>query len=100
MVGPHRDDIELVLNNKPISLYGSRGEMRTAVVALKLFEYDYIKEQGDKEPTLLFDDVFSEFDEVRRKTIFEVAPGAQMIFSATDLDHVGKVPKGAEVVRL
>jgi DNA replication and repair protein RecF len=100
LVGPHRDDIELVLNNKPISLYGSRGEMRTAVVALKLFEYDYIKEQGDKEPTLLFDDVFSEFDEVRRKTIFEVAPGAQMIFSATDLDHVGKVPKGAEVVRL
>lgn len=100
LVGPHRDDIELTLNQKPISQYGSRGEMRTAVVALKLFEYDYIKEQGDKEPTLLFDDVFSEFDATRRQTIFAVAPGAQMIFTATDLEFVGKLPKNAGVIRL
>lgn len=98
LVGPHRDDIELTLNKKPIALYGSRGEMRTAVVALKLFEYDYIKEQGDKEPTLLFDDVFSEFDVVRRKKIFDIAPNAQMILSATDLEHVGNVPKEAKVI--
>lgn len=101
VVGPHRDDLIIILNNKLVADYGSRGEMRTAVVALKLFEYHYMKKMGNNGgPTLLFDDVFSEFDPVRRKAVTEIMPEAQMIFTATDLDHVGKLPSKASVIEL
>jgi len=100
-VGPHRDDLVIYLNDKQIADYGSRGEIRSAVVALKLFEYHYMKSVGKNGgPTLLFDDVFSEFDPSRRKAVLEIMPEAQMIFTATDLGHVGKLPSGAKVIRL
>lgn len=100
LIGPHRDDIHFLLNQKPVALYGSRGQARTLVVALKLFEYHYIQEHSGKAPTLLLDDVFSEFDTERRKRVLKVLPNAQMIFTATDLDHVGKLPSHAKVIDL
>ncbi len=111
VVGPHRDDMIFYLNQKPVAMYGSRGEMRTVVVALKLFEFHYMKEQsprhssnyqgeGGKEPTLLFDDVFSEFDATRRKTVLDIAPEAQVIFTVTDMEYAGKLPSHAQVINL
>ncbi len=100
VVGPHRDELTLSLNQKPVALYGSRGEMRSAVVALKLFEYSYLKEHGEHAPTLLFDDVFSEFDQNRREAVLKIAPEAQIIFTATDLGLMSKLPSGAEVIKL
>lgn len=100
VVGPHRDDLTLILNNQPVAVYGSRGEQRSSVVALKLFEYTYMKKQTDTSPTLLFDDVFSEFDPTRRQKMMAVMPDAQMIFTATDREHIGELPSHAEVIDL
>lgn len=100
LIGPHRDDMVVLLNRRSVANYGSRGQIRSAVVALKLFEYHYITEHLGKSPTLLFDDVFSEFDPARRKAILSIAPAAQVIFTATDLKHVGRLPSRAEVINL
>ncbi|MEX0934663.1 MAG: DNA replication/repair protein RecF, partial [Candidatus Saccharimonadales bacterium] len=67
-VGPHRDDIDLSYNNKSLSQYGSRGEYRTAVLAMVLAELEYLKKSSsssingstNNSPILLLDDVLSE----------------------------------------
>lgn len=100
LIGPHRDDMHFLLNDRAVSLYGSRGQARNVVVALKLFEYHYILERSGKAPTLLLDDVFSEFDLKRRQRVLKAIPHAQMIFTTTDLQPVGRLPSRAQVIDL
>ncbi len=100
LIGPHRDDFCVLLNKHPIGQYGSRGQARGAVVALKMFEFEYISQQSGTVPTLLFDDVFSEFDPYRRAAVADLADGAQIIFTATDAGQVVNMPKGVEVIDL
>jgi DNA replication and repair protein RecF len=100
LVGPHRDDLEILLDQNLLATFGSRGQMRTAVVALKLFEFEYMKSQSDRVPTLLFDDVFSEFDLTHRRQMLDLALGAQIIFTATDLSGLGELGKEVKIINL
>lgn len=88
--GPHRDDFKLYLNNKDIATFGSRGEYRSAVLALKMVELAYLKDKTKENPILLLDDIFSELDNKRRMHLAKIVQGQQTIITTTDLDHIEK----------
>ena len=82
-IGPHRDDLSISVSGKDIRQYGSQGQQRTAVLALKLAEFDVLKETLGESPVLLLDDVFSELDNTRSKLLFEKVRGEQTIITGT-----------------
>lgn len=65
LVGPHRDDLRLFVDGKPLGAFGSQGQQRTAVLALKVAEYDVMRARTSDAPILLLDDVLSELDAER-----------------------------------
>lgn len=86
LAGPHRDDIELVLDGHSLSAYGSQGQQRTAVLALKVGEYTVMRDRANEAPLLLLDDVLSELD-AERATAFLAGVGGyeQAFVTATHL---------------
>ena len=66
LLGPHRDDLLFKLGDLPLGAYGSRGQQRTAVLALKLGEVDLMTAETGDTPILLLDDILSELDARRR----------------------------------
>ena len=64
-VGPHRDDLLFLKNGYPFKTYGSQGENKTFLIALKLVESEYVLKNAKEEPLLLLDDIFGELDEYR-----------------------------------
>jgi DNA replication and repair protein RecF len=66
LVGPHRDDIVFEAAGRDLAQFASRGQQRTAILALKLAEVDLLTALDDQPPLLLLDDVFSELDPDRR----------------------------------
>ena len=66
VVGPHRDDLDLLLNDKPAAQFGSEGQKRTLAVALKIAQAEYLTGILGHPPLLLIDDVMGELDEKRR----------------------------------
>ena len=62
LVGPHRDDVRFLLGGRDLAVFGSRGQQRTAILALKLAELDLLARGDGVAPLLLLDDVFSELD--------------------------------------
>lgn len=71
LVGPHRDDIQLLINETPARQYGSQGQQRTLVLALKLSELQLIEEVVGEPPLLLLDDVLAELDLNRQNQLLE-----------------------------
>ena len=88
--GPHREDINLILNRHNALNTASRGESRTIVLVLKLIELKLIEEARDKTPILLLDDVFSELDSARRKALTDYLKNHQTIITTTDADAIIK----------
>lgn len=89
-VGPHRDDIEIRINDRPIYHHASRGETRTTLLALKVQETHLIEQARNQKPLLLLDDVFSELDGARRKALTRFVREYQSFITTTDADVVGK----------
>lgn len=91
--GPHREDWSLWFDGYPIQSMASRGETRTALLALKLAELAYIKNKSEAHPPLLLlDDVFSELDESRRRQLISELSEIQTIITSTDIDRRLKLP--------
>ena len=65
LVGPHRHDLHMALDDLPVRRYASQGQHRTFGMAMKLAQYDYLKEQTPEAPILLLDDVFDNLDPAR-----------------------------------
>ena len=84
LIGPHRDDFEIVFNNKDIAYFGSRGQQRTALLALKLAEIEFIEQKTGEKPLLLLDDVFSELDSKHKDTVIEAIKDQQTIITSTE----------------
>ena len=82
--GVHRDDFMIYINEKPVSIFGSQGQQRTATLTLKLCELEIFKEEINDTPILLLDDFMSELDETRRKSFLENIKGNQVIITCTD----------------
>lgn len=71
LVGPHRDEVELTINQTPARQYGSQGQQRTLVLALKLAELQLIEEVVGEPPLLLLDDVLAELDPYRQNQLLD-----------------------------
>lgn len=82
--GIHRDDFVIYIDKKPISIYGSQGQNRTAILSLKLAELNIVKEEIGENPILLLDDFMSELDEKRIKSFLEKIENTQVIITCTE----------------
>lgn len=86
-IGPHRDEIQLILNANKVKFYASQGERRTCALALRLGEVSLFRKIRKKAPILLMDDISSELDSVRRKALVELLQqeDSQVLLTATEL---------------
>ena len=87
MVGVHRDDIDILINGKLAKNYASQGQIRTAVLSLKLAETEIIKEETGEYPVMLLDDILSELDKSRREFLISKIKGKQIIITCTDIEN-------------
>lgn len=88
LVGPHRDDFFILSDGKDISKFGSRGQQRMAVLAMKMWELEYLSDKQSL-PVLLLDDIFSELDhkhrdEVLKLLVSQTDRGGQVIMTTAD----------------
>ena len=89
LVGPHRDDFSFLLNGKDLSIYGSQGQIRAAILAMKLSEVFLFKEKHGDYPILLLDDIFSELDvEKRNRLVKYIIDDVQTIITTTDIHMI------------
>lgn len=89
--GPHRDDIDFFLNDKNVRDYGSQGQQRLTVLAMKFAEVELFKEKKDEYPILLLDDIFSELDILKRNAIIKyLSNGVQVFITSTDINDIDK----------
>jgi DNA replication and repair protein RecF len=90
LVGPHRDEVELVIGGTPARTHASQGEQRTLALALRLAAHRVVARHAGSPPLLLLDDVFSELDHERSAALIDVLPAAQVV-----LTTAGVLPDGA-----
>lgn len=85
LIGPHRDEMRFQVNGRDLGDYGSRGQQRTAVLALKLAEVGWMESKTGDRPVLLLDEVLAELDHARRSFLLErIGSAEQAILTATD----------------
>ena len=87
LYGPHRDEMRFLSNGIDLGIYGSRGQVRTAILALKLAEVSWMKEKTGQWPVLLLDEVLAELDVQRRSDLLtRLVDAKQVLLTTTDLD--------------
>lgn len=87
LVGPHRDDLHFLVDGIDMTLFGSRGQQRTAALSTKLAEVALMQQSTGETPILLLDDVMSELDASRRRQIISIVDQAgQAVLTTTDWD--------------
>jgi DNA replication and repair protein RecF len=99
VVGPHRDDLRLTLQGRPVATFGSRGEARTAALALRVAEFELLEARHGLPPLLLLDDVHAELDERRRAFLSDLTTRTpQAIVTGTEpparYDHAWRIAAG------
>ncbi|MEE8335449.1 MAG: DNA replication and repair protein RecF [Candidatus Neomarinimicrobiota bacterium] len=90
-IGPHRDEMSFLFNQRPLREFGSQGEHKIALVFIKLAELQLIQKEKKQTPTLLLDDLFAKLDIKRSEAIFDLLSGkAQTLITNTDLLNIEK----------
>jgi DNA replication and repair protein RecF len=86
-IGPHRDEMRFLANDIDLGNYGSRGQVRTTLLALKLAEVNWMKDRTGEWPVILLDEVMAELDLQRRTDLLKyVGESEQVLFTTTDLN--------------
>ena len=100
--GPHRDELQLLLDGVALRAYGSQGQQRAALLALLFAERELLAERRARLPLMLLDDVMSELDSERRELLAELLrAGGQAVITATEPAHVpGTGARADELVRV
>lgn len=93
-VGPHRDDLDILLNGISARSFGSQGQQRSAVLALKLAEADILEERIGEPPLILLDDVMSELDESRQDYLLNHLHKRQVFITCCSPETVNLMEKG------
>jgi DNA replication and repair protein RecF len=94
LVGPHRDDVVLMIGDLPAKGYASHGEAWSLALALRLASFELLREDDD-DPVLILDDVFAELDQGRRQQLAELVGDAeQVLVTAAVADDVPEALKG------
>ncbi|MBP5159922.1 MAG: DNA replication and repair protein RecF, partial [Lachnospiraceae bacterium] len=86
-VGPHRDDLEFLINGESARKFGSQGQQRTTALSLKLAEIELVKNKIGDNPVLLLDDVLSELDRDRQTMLLDSIRDTQTMISCTGLEE-------------
>lgn len=88
-VGPHRDDLQFLVNEQNVQKFGSQGQQRTTALSVKLAEIELVKEEIGEYPILLLDDVMSELDDDRQMQLLTAIEGkVQTFLTTTSLEHI------------
>ena len=93
-VGPHRDDIEMVLDDMPMRRTGSQGQCKTFTIALRLAQADFLRESTGMRPILLLDDIFDKLDASRVERIMGLVTGdgfGQIFITDTNRTHLDEI---------
>jgi DNA replication and repair protein RecF len=96
--GTHKDDIEFLIGNYPIKKFGSQGQQKSFLIALKLAQYEVLKAKSGNSPILLLDDIFDKLDSKRVKQIIKMVNDSnfgQLFISDTDAKRTENVVKSA-----
>lgn len=97
LVGPHRDDVQILLGTNPAKGYASHGESWSIALALRLAAFDLLRADGI-DPVLILDDVFAELDRARRERLAErVQDATQVLITAAVDDDVPEALRGARM---
>ncbi len=92
--GPHRDDIEILINNKNAKMFASQGQQRSAVLSLKLAEASVLRERMGEEPVILLDDVLSELDAGRQDFLLNELHGCQVFITCCEKSNKEQLKNG------
>jgi DNA replication and repair protein RecF len=85
-IGPHRDELRFLANDVDLGYYGSRGQVRTTLLSLKLAEVNWMKDRTGEWPVILLDEVMAELDSQRRADLLHyLGESEQVLFTTTDL---------------
>lgn len=95
LVGPHRDDLELILGEQPAKGFASHGETWSFALALRLAEFSLLRADGS-DPVLILDDVFAELDRKRREKLVAIATDAEQVLITAAVD--GDLPGNLDAV--
>ncbi len=91
LLGIHKDDFSIYIDNVKINNYGSQGQHRLAILCLKLAEIEIYRKEYNKKPILLLDDIFSELDKNKKENIINyIEKDLQVFITSTDLDNIDK----------
>ncbi len=86
-IGPHRDELRFLENGIDLGIYGSRGQVRTAMLSVKIAEMTWMEEKTNYSPVLLLDEALAELDPTRREDLLSrVTSSDQTLLTTTDLD--------------
>lgn len=94
--GIHKDDLSFEIENHPIKKFGSQGQQKSFLIALKLAQFEFVKKQSQQNPILLFDDIFDKLDEFRVGKIIEMVNNddfGQLFISDTHPERTESVIK-------
>lgn len=98
-IGPHRDDLEISINGRSVRSFGSQGQQRSSVLALKLAESRCIGDILGERPVILLDDVMSELDQNRREYLLNHLTGSQIFITCCDKGYFSRL-EGGRVFRM
>ena len=92
--GPHRDDIEFLINEKSAKHFASQGQQRSAILSMKLAECNIFKQRCGHYPSLLLDDIMSELDKGRQTYIIKNIHEIQLFITCCDEDNINGFENG------
>jgi len=103
-IGPHRDDFSFnnsvfLASDKNLAFWGSRGQQRLAVLALRLAQINFLEETYHDKPILLLDDIFSELDLEHQQLVVKICQNYQTIFTSSELKNI-KILNEAKLIKL
>jgi DNA replication and repair protein RecF len=93
-VGVHKDDLELTLNGYPVKKYGSQGQQKSYLIAMKLAQFDHIRKIKNSAPLLLLDDIHDKLDELRLKQLMDLVSSehfGQVFITDTHSDRISAI---------
>jgi DNA replication and repair protein RecF len=99
LIGPHKDDFQLLDRKRDLATYGSRGEQRMAVLGLKLGEVYFLENRREDRVILLLDDIFSELDSIHRHEVLRVMENRQVVLTSAAAPDIELI-KAAELINL
>ena len=102
LLGIHKDDFSIFIDDIKINNYGSQGQHRIAILCLKLSEIKIYEEEYNKKPILLLDDIFSELDSTKKTNIIKfIKNDLQVFITSTDLNNIDKkIIKEADIYKI